>query len=105
MAGHATIRRTYRYRIYPTRRQRLALEGQLSFACHLYNAALEQRRDAWRGRRLSIGYAAQCRDLTEVRRAGMGPPEMSCHAMRDPLRRLDRAFGAFFRPANNRGQP
>ncbi len=69
----------------------------MNFACQLYNAALEQRRDAWSGRRLSIGYVEQCRDLTEVRRAGMGPPGMSCHAMRDPLRRLDRAFAAFYR--------
>ena len=105
MAEHASIRRTYRYRIYPTVRQRLALGAQLSFACHLYNAALEQRRDAWRCRRLSIGYAAQCRDLTDVRRAGMGPPGMSCHAMRDPLRRLDRALSAFFRRAKAGEKP
>ncbi len=89
--------RTYRYRIYPTLRQRLALDAQLRFACQLYNAALEQRRDAWHGRRHSIGYVAQCRDLTDIRSARIGPSDMSCSAMRDPLRRLDRAFVAFFR--------
>ncbi len=88
--------RTYRYRIYPTNRQGGALERQLRFACDLYNAALEQRRYGWRaGQR--IGYVRQCRDLTEVRRAGDGPPQMSCSAMRDPLHRLERAFQAFFR--------
>ncbi len=91
------LRRTYRYRLYPTARQQLALAAQLAFACELYNAALEQRRAAWRGRRRSIGYVGQCRDLTDVRAHGMGPPGMSCFAMRDPLRRLDRAFAAFFR--------
>ncbi len=55
------LRRAYRYRIYPTARQRFALEAQLAFACQLYNAALEQRRDAWRRQRRSIGYVAQCR--------------------------------------------
>jgi len=60
------LRRTYRYRLYPTGRQRAALEAQLAFACELYNAALEQRRDAWRGRRRAIGYAAQCRDVTDI---------------------------------------
>ncbi len=89
--------RTYRYRLYPTARQRLALEGQLAFACELYNAALEQRRDAWRRGRHSINLFAQFRDLTEVRALGVGPSGMSCFAMRDPLRRLDWAFAAFFR--------
>ncbi len=91
------LQRTYRYRLYPTARQELALNSQLAFACELYNAALEQRRDAWRRQRQSLGYVAQCRDLTELRVAGGGPPGMSCFAMRDPLRRLDRAFAAFFR--------
>jgi putative transposase len=96
MGGLTRVNRTYRFRIYPTRRQRLALEAQLGFACDLYNAALEQRRYAWRkGRR--VGYVTQCRDLTELRAAGDGPPQMSCSAMRSPLRRLERAYQAFFR--------
>lgn len=90
------VRRAYRFRIYPTRGQSLALEAQLGFACDLYNAALEQRRYAWRaGRR--VDYVTQCRDLTALRAAGDGPPAMSCSAMRNPLRRLDRAYQAFFR--------
>ena len=86
MAGSTTGYRAYRYRIYPTQAQGLALVAQLGFACDLYNAALEQRRYAWRaGRR--IGYVTQCRELTELRAAGDGPPKMSCSAMRNPLRR------------------
>lgn len=92
-----TLRRSYRYRLYPTSRQKQALESQLAFACELYNAALEQRQAAWRRRGRSLTYVAQCRDLTDVRAAGLGPKSMNCHAMRDPLRRVDRAFTAFFR--------
>ena len=97
MLDHARLRRTFRYRIYPTVRQRLALESQLDFASQLYNAALEQRRYAWRGRHRSVSLYEQFRELTDVRAANMGPTKMSCSAMRDPLRRLDRAFTAFFR--------
>jgi putative transposase len=97
MADDTRLRRTYRYRIYPTVRLRLALEAQLGFACQLYNAALEQRRYAWRSRDRSVSLYEQLRELTAVRAAGMGPANMSCSAMRDPLRRLDRAFAAFFR--------
>ncbi len=97
MATHIHLKRTYRYRIYPTVRLRLALQAQLGFACQLYNAALEQRRYAWRGRRHSVTLYEQFRELTAVRAAKMGPASMSCSAMRDPLRRLDRAYSAFFR--------
>jgi putative transposase len=97
MAVDKLLRRTYRYRIYPTVRLRHALEAQLSFACQLYNAALEERRYAWRGRRRSVTLYEQFRELTAVRADKMGPPNMSCSAMRDPLRRLDRAFAAYFR--------
>jgi putative transposase len=97
MADDTRLRRTYRYRIYPTVRHRFALDAQLGFACQLYNAALEQRRYAWRGRHRSVSLYEQFRELTEVRAASMGPAHMSCSAMRDPLRRLDRAFAAFFR--------
>ncbi len=97
MADETRLRRNYRYRIYPTVRQRVALEAQLGFACQLYNAALEQRRYAWRGQHRSVSLYEQFRELTEVRAARMGPAQMSCSAMRDPLHRLDRAFTAFFR--------
>jgi putative transposase len=105
MADDNRLRRTYRYRIYPTVRLRLALEAQLGFACQLYNAALEQRRYAWRARRRSVTLYDQFRDLTEVRAASMGPANMNCSAMRDPLRRLDRAFDAFFRRVKAGAKP
>ena len=100
----ARILRTYRYRIYPTGGQRKGLDAQLAFACDLYNAALEQRRYGWRtGQKIDL--FGQFRELTELRRAGDGPPQMSCSAMRDPLRRLERAFQAFFRRVKAREKP
>jgi putative transposase len=99
------LRRTYRYRAYPTARQHVALAAQLGFACQLYNAALEQRRYAWRGRHHSITLYEQFRELTDVRAASIGPAGMSCSAMRDPLRRLDRAFTAFFRRTEAGAKP
>jgi putative transposase len=105
MTDVTELRRTYRYRIYPTASQRLALEAQLGFACQLYNAALEQRRDAWRSRHRPVSLYKQFRELTDLRAASMGPAQMSCSAMRDPLRRLDRAFTAFFRRAKVGGKP
>jgi putative transposase len=42
------IRKTYRYRLYPTRAQTERLEWVLQCCQELYNAAVQERRDAYR---------------------------------------------------------
>jgi hypothetical protein len=42
--------------VNPTTAQTQALEGQLSEACWLYNAALQERRDAYRTAATSLTY-------------------------------------------------
>src|SRR5215211_6998790 len=91
------MRRVYRYRLYPTRRQREAIDAQLWFACDLYNAALEQRRDAYRRCGKSVRYHDQSVQLAELRAAGLLPSDANFWSQQDVLRRLDRAFAAFFR--------
>ena len=50
------MRHSYRYRLYPTRVQAAALHGQVDEACRLYNAALDERRSAWRLHGISLNY-------------------------------------------------
>src|SRR5919202_3967656 len=50
------MRRSFRYRAYPTRSQDRALHSQVDEACRLYNAALEERRSAWRAQRRGLTY-------------------------------------------------
>ena len=42
------MNRVFRYRIYPTRKQTMLLEQMLQDHCDLYNAALQERREAYR---------------------------------------------------------
>jgi putative transposase len=93
----ATQCRTFRYLLQPTERQKSALAVLLGQQCELYNAALEERRGAWRWERRSITYIDQCRTLTELR--GDRPEMFGCGVTvcRGTLKRLDRAFGAFYR--------
>lgn len=90
------IHRTYRFRIYPTCRQVVVLEEQLGFNCALYNAALEQRQTAWKQSRKRVNLYEQQKNLTELRSSGKFPVGMNAAAQRDPLRRIDKAFKAFF---------
>ncbi|MDE0206702.1 MAG: transposase [Candidatus Tectomicrobia bacterium] len=90
------MRKAYKFRLYPSRLQAEALSRELAAAQRLYNAALEQRRFAWRRRGVSLGYNAQAGDLRDLRASGaQTPANYSC--CQDVLRRLDKAFQAFFR--------
>jgi putative transposase len=89
------MRRTYRYRLYPTRQQDAALHAQVDEACRLYNACLDERRSAWRMQRISLGYYEQANQLKAIRAAGdVGVANFS--ACQDVLRRVDKTFKAFF---------
>jgi putative transposase len=89
------VKKAYRYRLYPTRRQREALEAQLGDACILYNAALQERRDAYRNAHTSLNYYDQANQLKAIRAAGhLGLANFS--ACQDVLRRVDKTFKAFF---------
>jgi putative transposase len=88
-------RLTYKFRLYPTRAQDGSLTAQLGEACRLYNAALQERRDAWRISRESVSYYTQANQLKEIRANGdLGLPNFSaCQAV---LRRVDKTFKSFF---------
>jgi putative transposase len=60
------MHRTWKYRLYPTAPQARELERQLTVACDLYNAALEQRIWAWREHGISISFREQSKQLTKV---------------------------------------
>lgn len=90
------MRKTFKYRLYPSRKQAETLEGQLAEACTLYNAALQERRDAWRMAGKSVNYYDQANQLKAIRADGtLGLANYS--ACQDVLRRVDKTFQAFFR--------
>ena len=90
------MRKAYKYRLFPTDAQHQALEGQLGEACRLYNAALQERRDAYKKNGVSLNYYDQANQLKDIRAAGdLGLANFS--ASQDILRRVDKTFKAFFR--------
>lgn len=63
----------------------------------LYNAALQERRDAWKKEGKNISQRDQERDLADIRRERPDVGGVPLVVLRGTLRRLDRAFQAFFR--------
>ena len=97
MSEARNLRKTT-YRLYPTPKQAVALADLKRTHQQLYNAALEERISARSKAGKSISYADQCKSLTVLRR---DLPEWAdaanCSSQQMTLRRLDKAFGAFFR--------
>src|SRR5205085_3154828 len=88
---------TYRYRLLPNRKQHRALEALLESQRQLYNAALQERIDAYRKRGITRSYMDQTKALTEWRRDDADASAYPLCLQRATLKRVDHAYAAFFR--------
>jgi putative transposase len=89
--------RVYRYRLRPTAAQERALFGQLNICRELYNAALQERRDAWKKQHVGVSKKTQAHELVEVRALREDVAAVHNHLLQDALTRIERAYSAFFR--------
>jgi putative transposase len=90
-------KKTDQYRIYPTKKQTTILTGWLALCCETYNAAVQERRDAYRMAGKSISYAQQCAELPECREVRPDLAEVPAQVLQDAVKRVDLAFDGFFR--------
>jgi putative transposase len=90
-------RRKVTFKLYPSATQAERLTGWIRLHCELYNAALEERIDAYRKTGKSISYYEQQNVLPAIKADRPEFVEPGSHALQQTLRRLDLAFQAFFR--------
>ena len=90
------LRRTFQYRLYPNRRQREKLQATLEVCRELYNAALQERREAWSSHRQGIHYQAQANQLPDIKAVREDVRAVHSQVLQDALRRIDKTFQAFF---------
>jgi transposase len=91
------MRRSYVFRLRPTARQHVALAACVESHRELYNAALQERRDAWAHSKTRVYYGDQSALLSEIRSARSDQAVWSFSSQQATLRRLNRAFAGFFR--------
>lgn len=93
------MKRSYKFLMRPTARQARALGDMLDDHRTLYNAALQERRDAYRHpSRTSVRYGDQSAQLRDIRTFDPdGQGRWSFSSQQATLRRLNKAFAAFFR--------
>jgi len=100
------MRKTFRYRIYPTQETERKLFWTLTRCRELYNAALSERKDAYKYAGKSVTYYDQQNDLPEIKaEIRQEYQDIAAHVLQDVLRRLDRAFQHFFRRCKNGEHP
>ncbi len=86
----------YKYRLYPTRKQANTLQWVLDRCRELYNAALQERRDAYRLVGKSITYCDQANQLPDIKAIREEYKDIHSQVLQDVLRKVDKAFKAFF---------
>jgi putative transposase len=89
--------KTFQYRMYPTKKQETILIRWLKLVCETYNAALQERRDAYRMAGKSLSYSHQSAELPECREVRPDLAEMPSQVLQDAVKRVDLAFDGFFR--------
>ncbi|WP_027877078.1 RNA-guided endonuclease InsQ/TnpB family protein [Meiothermus cerbereus] len=90
-------RKAFKYRLYPTQPQHKDLERTLALCRHLYNAALQERREAYRKAGKTVGFYEQKRWLPEIRTELPEYKGVHSQVLQNVIERVDKAFQGFFR--------
>jgi putative transposase len=115
--------KAYKYRIYANKQTTEKLAWVLDRCRQLYNAGLQERRDAYemavrqhpnyyheqtrkqRSREHAVGYYEQKRELVDIKELRPEYQEIASHVLQDVILRLKRAYDDFFRRVQNGEQP
>lgn len=95
--GGEDVLKAFKYRLYPTREQARKMSDTLWLCSILYNRCLAERRDAWQNGRKTITKFDQMAALPELKRQDERFHRVHSQVLQDVVKRLDRAFQAFFR--------
>ena len=92
-----SVHTTYKYKLRPTPTQERTLAFVVRRCRELYNAGLQERRDAWAKCGVTITAAHQSAQLPDIKDLRPEYRDIHSQVLQDVLTRLDRAFQAFFR--------
>lgn len=95
--SNTTILKTFEFKIRTNAKFVDACERTLDGCRNLYNCALEQRISLYAQTGKGVGFIEQCRQLTDARAELPEVAAVYRDIQTDVLKRLDKAFDAFFR--------
>ncbi len=89
--------KAYKFKIRrPSKNFAAKCESALEVCRELYNAALQERIEAWQRQRKSVSFAAQCAQLPDIKTVREDVTAVHSQVLQATLRRLQRSFENFF---------
>lgn len=89
--------KTYKYRLYPNKQQKIILTDTLESCRQLYNCALEQRTIAYKEFHVSLHKFGQQTELPEIKKYFPEFKRIHSQVLTEVIVRVDRSFRNFFR--------
>jgi putative transposase len=99
------MRKTYKYNIKPTPEQERTLDRTLALCCRVYNAAIGERRAAWKMRCVSTTKYQQKAELPGIKEAMPEYAVVNAQVLQDVALRADRVSQAFFQHIRDGATP
>jgi len=88
--------KAFKFQIKTSEKVKERIEQTLDLCRELYNAALQERRDAYKWERKSISYISQANQLPEITKDRRELKQVHSQVLQEVLKRLDKAFQGFF---------
>jgi len=99
------MRKTFKYRLYPTRKQETLLNRQLEECRWLYNHFLEHRRNSWDWYGVGLSLYDQIGTLPSLKKIRPTLSTVYSQTLQNVAVRIDLAFQAFFRRVKHGENP
>jgi putative transposase len=90
------VLKAFKYRLDPSQAVATRLGETLDVCRELYNAGLQERRDAYRATGKAVSFASQSRQLPEIKAVREDVASVHSQVLQDVLWRVDATFRRFF---------
>lgn len=99
------MRKAFKYRVEASEAVEQQLTNTLDLCRELYNAAIEERRDAYKLQRISINYNDQADQLPSIKKDRPELKGVHSQVLQEVLKRVESAFDGFFLRIKNGQTP
>jgi len=99
------MRKTFKYRLYPSKSQKRQLSAALRDCCWLYNQFLEERKTLWETEQKRVSCFDQIKSLPAKKEEKPSLQQIHSQVLQNIPKRIDEAFQGFFRRAKRGEKP
>lgn len=99
------MRKTFKYRLFPSHKQTATLEQALNGCRYLYNHLLEQRKESWKAEKKSLSGYDQSNSLKQLKAEQVFLKNIHSQVLQNVTQRVDLAFQSFFRRVRRGEKP